>query len=444
LQILDISEFTYGEMAAGDDRGPLQTAERVDAIYNNMDLTGIWMRGRFISLANYLDTMEDRLLRQLLPSRASSRAKEGETSRRLQEQFLKSVNFTIVYGGGCDGNDQDGDNVTDNCEEDLYPPGLSFPASLDRKIICPVDLCLNEYFQTEDEARLFIKGVIDGTDDCAVFEYIKKDLVRRGECGETEFVVTPVQFFPESSSCSNVTLEGEPMTVMVGLDETGPIVTCGFSQDASKSVDGETLFIEEDSANFVDTAFYFDIEENCPGDVKVEVIVKTNEYTGKDNGNLVALSATQNVGSVEQAFLFVAPQSCRGNGGKQSDICKQDPATHIRFYEIQVTAVDRAGNKEVATCRVIVKPADNIFSSNVLVGAVASSTTRIPLSKLDLTWNNALAPSSMPSSAPSVSMQPSLSVGPSEEPSDEPSVAPSDEPSLVPSAVPSVRSGKKH
>jgi hypothetical protein len=462
LQILDISEFTYGEKAAGDDRGPLQTAERIDAIYNNMDLTGQWMRARFISLGNYLDTIEDRLLRQLLPSRPSSKTIDVVISRRLAETS-KIFPFNITYGGGCDDLDQDQNNVTDNCEEDQYPPTLSYSESLERKVVCPEKLCLNEYFQSQDDAQLFIEAVLHGIDDCAGPEDVRMDFQQSGECGETKFIVTPVQIFPNTSDCHGTKLPGESMGVMVGLDEVAPTVTCGFLPDPSEtslssSIDGKTLHIQEGSSSFVDTAFYFDIQENCPSDVKVEVKVKTNEFT--DDEKLVVLAEMQSLGSVEQVFLYVAPQSCAGNSSG-STICRQDPATPLRFYEIQVVAADKAGNKGNATCWVIVKPdgagnSDRSFlSSNDLQNAVTNSTIRIPLSKLDLTWNNAVAPSEMPSSAPSISIQPSempsstpssapsISIQPSEMPSSEPSISiqpsemPSSTPSSVPSAVPS-------
>jgi hypothetical protein len=303
--------------------------------------------------------------------------------------------------------------------------------SLERKIICPEDLCLNEYFQSQDDAKAFIEEVVDGIDDCAGPEAVRMDFEQSGECGETKFTVTPVQIFPNTSSCHGTENDGTSMIVMVGLDESAPDVTCGFLPDPSdgsisSSADGKTLFIEEGSASFVDTAFYFDIQENCPGDVKVEVNVKTNEHTGADNERMVDLSAMQSLGSVEQVFLYVAPESCAGNSAG-SAICRRDPATPLRFYEIQVVAVDKAGNKDYATCWVIVKPdgAGNsdrsLLSSKDLQGAVTSSTTRIPLSKLDLTWNNALAPSAMPSSAPSISIQPTAA--PSEMPSPAPMAA---------------------
>jgi hypothetical protein len=79
------------------------------------------------------------------------------------------------------------------------------------------------------------------------------------------------------------------MVAMVGLAETAPNnVTCGFLQDPSESsisssFDGKALFVQEGSATFVDSTFYFDIQENC-GDVKVEVKVETNEHsTGTGN-----------------------------------------------------------------------------------------------------------------------------------------------------------------
>jgi hypothetical protein len=138
-----------------------------------------------------------------------------------------------------------------------------------------------------------------------------------------------------------------------------------------------------------------------------------NEHTGADNEKMVDLSAMQSLGSVEQAILYVAPQSCAGKKRKKSDICRHDPAALFRFYEIHVAAVDRAGNREEQTCRVIVKPDKKSDSNDLLLDAVAGSTTRFPLSKLDLTWNTDLAPSEMPSSAPSISIEPTSSVAPS-------------------------------
>jgi hypothetical protein len=436
MQILDVSEFQYGEDAEIGNKEPKQTHERVEAIYDNMGATGVWLRERFTSMGNYLDTIEDRLLRQLLPSRPSSTRTTSETLRRLagaSATFTTSNNVTFnkTYGGGCDDLDQDRDNVTDNCVEDQYPPSLSYPESLERKIICSETLCLNEYFQSQDDAKAFIEAVLHAIDDCAGPEDVRMDFQQSGECGETQFEVTPVQIFPDTSDCHGTELPGDSMVVMVGLDEGTPDVTCGFLPDLSESsisssADGKTLHIQEGSASFVDTAFYFDIQENCPGDVKVEVKVKTNEYTGTENEKLVALSAMQSLGSVEQVFLYVAPQSCAGNSAG-SAICRQDLATPLRFYEIQVVAVDKAGNKGDATCWVIVKPdgAGNsersFLSSDDLQDAVTNSTTRIPLSKLDLTWNNVLAPSEMPSSAPSISIQPTAA--PSEMPSPAPTAA---------------------
>jgi hypothetical protein len=430
LQIIDISEFQYGEDAEGSNIDALQMAERVDAIYGNMDLTGEWMRARFITLGNYIDQVEDRLLRNLLPSRDSSRAGKDETSRRLTE-MSKNITWNITYGAGCDDLDQDREKGVDNCEEDLYPPGLSFPASLDRNIVCPdnVDLCLKEYFQSQDDAEAFISAALQGIDDCAGPIDIRKDFLRLGECGETKFEVTPVQTFPESSDCYGVELPGKNMTVMVGLDDRGPGVTCGFLPDPSissisSSADGKTLFIQEASADFVDTTFYFDIEENCPGDVEVEVKVETNEFA--NNEIMVELLAMRSLGSVEQAIIYVAPQSCARNSAS-STICREDPATPFRFYEIQVTAVDKAGNEGTATCRVIVEPDDSNNNRMLLNADVAGSMTRLPVSKLALTWNQALAPSAMPSSAPTISMQPTSSVLPSLLPSLLPSVKPSEE-----------------
>lgn len=105
------------------------------------------------------------------------------------------------------------------------------------------------------------------------------------------------------------------MVVMVGLDEIAPDLACGFLPDQletsiSASADGKTLFIQEGSASFVDTGFYFDIQENCE-DVQVQLIDVTNEQTGPDNKKLVDFTATRYVGSVEQAISMLLHKVAR-------------------------------------------------------------------------------------------------------------------------------------
>jgi hypothetical protein len=57
------------------------------------------------------------------------------------------------------------------------------------------------------------------------------------------------------------------------------------------------------------TAFFIPTtapQENCPGNVQVEVTVKTNEFVY--GPEIKVLSEVANVGSVVQAKLFVTPQ----------------------------------------------------------------------------------------------------------------------------------------
>jgi hypothetical protein len=126
--------------------------------------------------------------------------------------------------------------------------------------------------------------------------------------------------------------------------------------------------------------------------------------------------------------------SCSATGGT-SPICAQDPATSIRFYEIEVVVTDLAGHVHQDTCTVVVVPGSDQgrkfqgkgeppvapLTTMELIQAVSASTVRYDVVSLSLQWLNELAPSAMPSAVPSISRQPSLSVRPSILPSREPS-----------------------
>ena len=49
-KILDISVFTYGELADVDNIGPLQNIENLAVIFDNMDKTGTYLQERFIAV----------------------------------------------------------------------------------------------------------------------------------------------------------------------------------------------------------------------------------------------------------------------------------------------------------------------------------------------------------------------------------------------------------
>jgi hypothetical protein len=87
---LDISEFTYGEVAEWGNVQQLEVYENVDKIFVNMQQTGDWLQERFVEIL----------------------------------ELLQPIHLNGVKYAGCDGIDQDGNTVADNCEEDQFPPSL--------------------------------------------------------------------------------------------------------------------------------------------------------------------------------------------------------------------------------------------------------------------------------------------------------------------------------
>lgn len=178
--------------------------------------------------------------------------------------FLQGTKFA-----GCDGVDQDDDDIADDCHEDSYPPHLELPDFFQRTPDCKVAdaICLDKYFKGSDDAIAYLKTIIVA-DDCASPAFLFSEVVELdGLCDESSFKVTPFHrqdtFVP---LCKEYELSGEPVTFVVGVDNLPPVVTCGFKPaeadlETRVQVEGKFLFIPQNSnARLVDTSFYFDIE----------------------------------------------------------------------------------------------------------------------------------------------------------------------------------------
>jgi hypothetical protein len=264
---LEISEYTRVQLAELDNIDPIDGLKRLEVLYTNMDLTGDYLQERFQSLNNYIDSLETRITKQLTPTPRNTAAKK--------RRFLASavlINPNATKGGGCDDLDQDKDGVKDNCEEDQYPPIVNIPLNVKdreaRKILCDVDLCLDQNFQNESDTKIYLESLLLPTDDCADQEFVEMEMniLAEGECHETLVEVTGLQTFPADSNCSEKLLRGPPITVKVGLDEIPPFISCGFLGEPSGtdhriSRDGKTLVVPDDnSTSFVNTYLFFDIQ----------------------------------------------------------------------------------------------------------------------------------------------------------------------------------------
>lgn len=238
-------------MAELDNIKPMETGERIKAIYPNMART-----------AKFLSDV-------LAPSLTGGRANNPNPARMLgSSTAVESVSkFDVSWGVGCDGLDQDGIKGADNCEEDLVPPTLKLRTPLASTSRCDADVCFDEYFRDTSDAIAFLDSIFQAFDDCADSPNVKKSIARLaegGHCKEARFHVTPFQTFPQDDSGTCSDLSGDPVTVKLGLDDQPPVVSCGFrpsSSDLKVSNNGRTLSVSVDQRPLsVDTGLYFDIQ----------------------------------------------------------------------------------------------------------------------------------------------------------------------------------------
>lgn len=170
-----------------------------------------------------------------------------------RNEIVDLINATLKEDGkfaGCNGRDEDLDQAADNCEEDMFPPeailnvrGDSLRISDDGMISVP-----QKSFDSIESAMAFIKSRVSVVDDCAS----SSDLELRvssvgGSCESTMFTATSVH----ASSCGEKI--GNTLSFKMDVDETVPIVTCGFVDGV---VDGRTLILEEDD-EMVNTELFF-------------------------------------------------------------------------------------------------------------------------------------------------------------------------------------------
>jgi hypothetical protein len=88
---------------------------------------------------------------------------------------------------------------------------------------------------------------------------------------------------------------------------------------------------------------------------------------------------------------------CNDKSGKKSSdgggLCKSEPTIDTRIYDITIVATDKAGNKGVVTCSIIVIPedhygdAEDCISPDALRDVYANSKQRYKLSQSSSTWD---------------------------------------------------------
>jgi hypothetical protein len=182
----------------------------------------------------------------------------------LQPEYLVGVK-----NNGCDGIDQDGNDVADNCEEDQFPPSLVHRDGLAISSTCLVtsaDYCLEPTFKTLEDAKKHLHTHVKVEDDCAAPDDLVTDIVTgdlQQLCQEI-ITMTPVHKHPQGSTCGDSS-KGKPEMFAVKVDNSAPVITCGFEMwtgnPKTRFQEGNTLIVSaKTESEFVDTSFSYHIE----------------------------------------------------------------------------------------------------------------------------------------------------------------------------------------
>ncbi|EJK65829.1 hypothetical protein THAOC_13274 [Thalassiosira oceanica] len=235
----------------------------------------------------------------------------------IYDQVTKRCSVNLGIRSGCDGMDNDNDDLIDECDEDTVPPTIRTDAAA---------RCSEVWFATENEALECVKSTTIIEDDCHN---------------------TTVPAFVVTNSCGNSTVD---ITVQDG---------CG--NEATTSVQGrvatEVTWIESGGPGLMkDPSFYYLAVDSCGEPLHVTVDFYSNEF---ENRNNFALNENhvrfyQNGNPNDRAGVYLAMAMCDpGN----SWICINDPtAENARLYTAKVSAVDSTGFEASTECKLRVIP----------------------------------------------------------------------------------------
>ncbi|KAL3786294.1 hypothetical protein ACHAW5_001907 [Stephanodiscus triporus] len=415
---LDISTKVYEELVDGQNGGFEE--ERQEVTRFNVGI----VHDNVISLFNLAQQLKV-LLGGVLVAMPSNDGEDDETRRRLTADCEDAINgkcndYTKVScedpkflcGGtntnwnyvaflksvGCDGFDSDGDEKKDNCEDRYAPSFVIRDAVYFRGDDSDTTRLVyrEEVFKSEQSVKNFLGYQFSVFDDCQPSENLELIIDRTGgSCRETHYAVTPVQ---NIAACNGRNSSGPPFNipfvnplfgvsknVTVQLDEEPPVVHCGFRLDSSLGIDdvsddGRTLYhymmklSDSPEDRFNEANFFYNVVDNCEDNVRLDVVVKSNELD-LHNNEVAKLKKYAVAGSIEDHVEFLYEDySCDSSRFQnspnltqeeylatlaQSWPCKKDSTmsnAHFRFYTVTVVATDFAGNTGRDTCNVVLLP----------------------------------------------------------------------------------------
>lgn len=152
---------------------------------------------------------------------------------------------------GCDGIDQNCNNVIDECAEDQVFPTVRLTKSPP-----------STPFQSIDHARTFLDHYVEVSDDCDAVLGVDIVLTNGPGCTVCEFEVTASDLRCVGEGGAATSTE----TFILKVDSTGPAITCGFflPQDPH-SVLGGFDPCEELSPPFPELGDFLHIDQKCFG-----------------------------------------------------------------------------------------------------------------------------------------------------------------------------------
>ncbi|CAB9522469.1 unknown protein [Seminavis robusta] len=257
---------------------------------------------------------------------------------------------------GCDGLDQDGDGISDNCEEDLSPPELLVPPAFEEWRLESLEHVHSAWhvpdmtFKSNSEAVSYLKRTLQLEDDCAPLSDLKLNITAM-DAGEPQqcmhtFQATPIHYCDGAPSAF-----GAERHFHLKVDSTTPTLSCGFKY-------GRKVLVMQAESNagsqLVNTGFFYNISELCSDSVRLDVSVRSDEY---DGDALMVKGLVFEHNGIELPEIWVSPTTCHAKSHARSGgFCRTGDASlgKTRIYDISVAATDQAGWSTSETCTVIV------------------------------------------------------------------------------------------
>lgn len=251
-QAAEVSEFNYWEQVGISDSQMLEMCESAKALFHNM---GIMLTFQMDEMGPKLDDIANFQTSTTGPRLNEIQVFQTDTMDPKLDIVVGFVERAFMPGArkaGCDGVDQNNDDVADDCMEDEHPPEIVVPQLL------PIDyeshhndaLRLKQALRSMGQVRHFFRSALRVEDDCARPEHLSLDIeLLGGSCEETEVEVTPIHKQGMTTCSEEHELLGLPMKFLLELDDGVPQVTCGFGDDRDGTfiTNRKFLFVPEDS-----------------------------------------------------------------------------------------------------------------------------------------------------------------------------------------------------